>query len=123
MALTCSLFRESQKEEPMRLFIVTTATLAMTLTACDRGGGSTTPAPAKLTQLSYHFVVNGCDTEEHAFTGLEAQDALQQLCDGLQDENANHSCARSERHEMFDVNNCSGGLNPIFKSPPATQPT
>lgn len=52
--------------------------------------------------LSYSFTFNGCETGEHSFS------SLQELCEGLQDEDLNNSCARSLREEYFESQNCTG---------------
>jgi hypothetical protein len=52
-------------------------------------------------KYSYDFSENGCKTEKHEFGSVPA------LCDGLQDESLNHSCASSMRRSMFEKS-CPG---------------
>ncbi len=56
---------------------------------------------------SYQFVLNGCDTGKHEFIGDDSDSVKKQLCDALQDDKLNASCAESLRLEQFKVR-CSG---------------
>lgn len=72
---------------------------------------------------SYQLSLNGCDTGKHIFgSDTSYDDVRKQLCDALQDDKLNGSCAEPLRKEFFDKK-CSGlawnpKYGPITPAPP-----
>lgn len=69
--------------------------------------GKNTPLSSQQAKESYRFVLNGCDTGKHEFTGTDSDSVNKQLCDALQDDKLNNSCAEALRLEFFNKK-CSG---------------
>lgn len=92
------------------------------LAACGAGdtkketpGGDSTIQPVTTTEakVSYQFAQNGCDTGKHEFKAHDKDAATKLLCEGLQDEALNKSCAPVLRKSFFE-SNCSGTFTPKY---------
>ncbi|MFZ4405430.1 MAG: HEAT repeat domain-containing protein, partial [Pseudobdellovibrionaceae bacterium] len=73
---------------------------------------------------SYRFILNGCDTGKHDFGNSSAEETKKQLCDALQDDVLNGSCAEPLRQDFFNKK-CSGySWSPKYQTAnPANPPT
>jgi HEAT repeat protein len=91
------------------------------LTACSQGGsgggqnglavgpkGEVKDPSTQQFKESYRLNLNGCDTGKHDFgSDASADDVKKQLCQALQDDDLNASCAEPLRKEFFDKK-CGG---------------
>lgn len=107
---------------------------ALSLTACSGSGGGggnnggTDPNQQNVekneSKVSYRFDTNGCDTGKHDFATGRIEDTKKQLCEALQDDQLNNSCAEPLRQDFFNKK-CSGySWNPKYQqsNPPANLP-
>lgn len=62
------------------------------------GGGGTSSGSS----FTYELTENACSTGKHVFNDKDS------LCKGLQDDGANHFCARGLRADYFRSANCRG---------------
>lgn len=51
---------------------------------------------------AYQFSLNGCDTGKHNFSSNSRDDVKKKLCDALQDDKLNNSCAEPLRKDFFN---------------------
>jgi hypothetical protein len=73
-------------------------------------------------QDSYQFKLDTCNTGLHRFSSDNSDELKRQLCEALQNDRLNNSCAESSRRELFRER-CSGlSWNPYYGSEPEPRP-
>lgn len=107
----------------MKKHILILGSVGLIFTGCADNSSSSkggNPADNNTTQdnkESYRFVLNGCDTGKHDFDSNSVDDTKKQLCEALQDDKLNGSCAEALRKEFFNKK-CSGYTwNPKYETP------
>jgi HEAT repeat protein len=108
-------------------FLISMVTLS--LTACSGSGGkgiglgggsSTDHGQQSGSAESYRFVQDGCDTKRHNFATNSIDETRKQLCEAIQDDQLNNSCAEPLRRDFFNKK-CNGSWIPKYQplNPPA----
>ncbi|MGZ3775184.1 MAG: HEAT repeat domain-containing protein [Pseudobdellovibrionaceae bacterium] len=100
----------------MKTKLVIALGFSLTLTACSNGGsgggdtktgGLTNQGTSEQHKENYDLTLNGCNTGKHDFSSTSADEVKKQLCDALQDDQLNNSCAEPLRQDFFNKK-CSG---------------
>lgn len=78
------------------------------------GGASGGGRQESVVTEGYRFDINGCDTKAQSFSAADTAGALALLCEGLQDDSLNRSCAERERKAEFARKECPGTFTPRY---------
>lgn len=104
--------------------LYTVAILSLTLGACSKGGGgdkNNSLGEGAQHKQTYRFILNGCDTGKHDFSSASATEAQKQMCEALQNDQLNNSCAEPLRQEFFNKKCSSYAWSPNYG--PAPKPS
>ena len=85
----------------------------------NSGGGNSGGQPGQQFTESYRLSLNGCDTGNQVFTGSTQDEARRRMCEGLQNDKLNYSCAESLRFDRFYKRCYDYAWNPIYESQPS----
>ena len=95
------------------LFGITSLIIAVGMTACldssndDKTDPSIEANETKTFTEKYRFRFNGCDTGEQIFTASSQEEVIENMCEGLLEEERNKYCAHDLRKIHFEIH-CPG---------------
>jgi len=75
------------------------------------GKETSTPGADQPPVSSGNYFYDLSDPQAGCTTGKHVYSSLKDLCRGLQDDGANHSCALQARKDKFAAANCTGRFN------------
>jgi HEAT repeat protein len=108
------------------LLVIAAMAVTVALAACSKDKNKSSgadpnsmngPVTEQAFSEKYQFELNGCNTGKHEFSSDSQADVTKQLCEALQNEELNKSCAQPLRKNFFDKKCPSVSWSPVYPKP------